>query len=100
MSKTAHCSVTVLMPQGLHMRPADILAKAASKYGSRMELGRPGHNDRFDCKSILSVMTVVAEQGTELIVYAEGDDCEEAIAEVQKLFQEGFGELDSGAPST
>ena len=97
MSKTAQCPVTVLMPQGLHMRPADILAKAASQFQSRIEIGRPNNRDRFDCKSILSVMTVVAEQGTELIVYAEGDDCEEALATIQKLFEEGFGELESPA---
>lgn len=94
MSKTAQCPVTVLMPLGLHMRPADILAKTASQYHSRIELARPGSPDRFDCKSILSVMTVVAEQGTDLVVYAEGDDCDEALATIQKLFAEGFGELE------
>ena len=97
MSKTAQCQVTVLMPLGLHMRPADMLAKAVSQYQSRVELGRPGDHERFDCKSILSIMTVVAVQGTELIVYAEGDDCEEALATVQKLFTEGFGELEQPA---
>jgi phosphotransferase system HPr (HPr) family protein len=97
MPKTAQCSVTVLMPQGLHMRPADILAKAASQFQSRIEIARPNTHDRFDCKSILAVMTVVAEQGTELIVYAEGDDCDDAIAAVQKLFEEGFGELEPEA---
>lgn len=96
MSKTAQCQVTVLMPQGLHMRPADMLAKAANQYQSTIEIGRPGDHERFDCKSILSVMTAVAVEGTELIVYAAGDDCEEALAHVQKLFAEGFGELEPG----
>lgn len=96
MPKTAQCQVTVLMPQGLHMRPADILAKAANQFQSKLELARPGEFDRFDCKSILAIMTVVAVQGTELVVFAEGDDCEEAIAHVQKLFEEGFGELEPG----
>jgi hypothetical protein len=30
-------------------------------------------------------------------VYAEGDDCDDAIAAVQKLFEEGFGELEPEA---
>jgi len=97
MPKTAQCQVIVLMPQGLHMRPADMLAKAANRYQSKIELGRPGEFDRFDCKSILSIMTSVAVQGTELVVYAIGDDCDEAIAEVKKLFEEGFGELEPEA---
>jgi phosphotransferase system HPr (HPr) family protein len=76
------------------MRPADLLAKAASKFQSRIELARKDENDRFDCKSILAVMTTAAVQGTELMVYAEGDDCEEALETVRKLFEEGFGELE------
>jgi phosphocarrier protein len=94
MSKTAQCSVTVLMPQGLHLRPADILAKTAGQYQSRIELGRKDAHDRFDCKSILSVLTSAAVQGTELIVYADGDDCEQALEAIRKLFEEGFGELE------
>ncbi len=97
MPKTAQCQVKVLMPQGLHMRPADMLAKAANQFQCKLELGRPDEHDRFDCKSILAIMTVVAVQGTDLVVYAEGDDCDEALAQVQKLFEEGFGELEPGS---
>lgn len=99
MSKTAQCQVTVLMPQGLHMRPADMLAKAANQYQSKIELVRLGEHDRFDCKSILSIMTAVAVEGTQLVVHAAGDDADEAIAHIQKLFEDGFGELEAGAPS-
>jgi phosphocarrier protein HPr len=97
MTKTAQSPVTVLMPQGLHMRPADMLTKAANGFQSKVELGRPHDHERFDCKSILSIMTAAAVQGTELIIYAEGDDCEEAVAAVRRLFEEGFGELEEGA---
>jgi phosphocarrier protein HPr len=93
MPKSSQCQVTVLMPLGLHMRPADMLAKTASQFQSRIELGRPNDHERFDCKSILSVMTVAAVQGTDLIVYAEGDDCEEAVAAIRQLFEDGFDEL-------
>lgn len=96
MSKSAECHVKVLMPQGLHMRPADMLAKAANRYQSKIEIGRPGEYDRFDCKSILSIMTVVAVQGTDLVVYAVGDDCETAVSEIKQLFDQGFGELEPG----
>jgi phosphotransferase system HPr (HPr) family protein len=94
MSKIVQCSVTVLMPQGLHMRPADILAKTASQFQSKIELMRKDEHDRFDCKSILAVMTTAAVQGTELIVIAEGEDCDAAVEAIRKLFEEGFGELE------
>lgn len=83
------------MPLGLHMRPADMLAKTASQFQCRIELGRPHDHERFDCKSILSVMTVAAVQGTDLIVFAEGEDCDEALAAIRQLFEDGFGELDT-----
>jgi phosphocarrier protein len=76
------------------MRPADMLAKTAGQFQCRIELGRPDDHERFDCKSILSVMTVAAVQGTDLTVFAEGEDCDEALAAIRQLFEDGFGELD------
>lgn len=93
MPKSVQCPIVVQMPQGLHMRPAHMLAQTASRFQSRLELGRVGDHERFDCKSILAVMTAAAPQGTELMLYAEGDDCEEALEMVRQLFTEGFGEL-------
>jgi phosphotransferase system HPr (HPr) family protein len=95
--KTAERQVTVLMPLGLHLRPADMLVKTASGFQSKIELARPGDNERFDAKSILSLLTVAAIQGTELTVRAIGEDAEEAVNEIAKLFADGFGELESSA---
>jgi phosphocarrier protein HPr len=92
--KSAQCQVTVLMPQGLHLRPADLLVKAASKYRARVELRREGDHERFDCRSILALMTVAAVQGTQLVVSATGDDCDAALEEISRLFADGFGELE------
>src|SRR5690606_26411721 len=85
--KQAQREVTVLMPLGLHLRPADMLAKTASRFQSRIELARPDDHERFDCKSILSILTVAAPQGTRLVVYAFGDDADEAVSEVARLFE-------------
>lgn len=81
------------MPQGLHLRPADMLVKTAAKFRSRVELVKPNDHERFDCRSILSLMTVAAVQGTVLIVICEGEDCEQALEEIVKMFEDGFGEL-------
>lgn len=93
--KTAERQVTVLMPLGLHLRPADMLVKTASGFQSQIELMRPDDNERFDAKSILSLLTVAAIQGTELTIRATGDDAEEAVEEIARLFADGFGELES-----
>jgi phosphotransferase system HPr (HPr) family protein len=92
--KSAQCQVTVLMPQGLHLRPADLLVKAVSRFQARVDLQRNGDHERFDCRSILALMTIAAVQGTELVVSATGEDCDAAVAEVARLFAEGFGELE------
>lgn len=95
--KSAQIQVCVRMPQGLHLRPADMLVKTACRYQSRIELMRPHDNERFDARSILSLMTIAAVQGTDLVVQASGDDCEAALVEIKQLFDDGFGELE-GTP--
>ena len=46
----------------------------------------------MDGKSILSVLTLAAEQGTELTLKATGDDAEQALSVLTALFENGFGE--------
>ncbi|HTO03971.1 MAG TPA: HPr family phosphocarrier protein, partial [Opitutus sp.] len=75
-------------------RPADMLVKTAARFNSRIELARPDDNERFDARSILSLMTIAAVQGTDLVVFAVGEDCEQAVEEIRKLFADGFGELE------
>ena len=94
---TAQCRVNVLMPQGLHLRPADMLVKTASSFQSRIELSRPNDHELFDARSILASMTIAAGRGHDLVVCAIGDDCEQAVAEIKKLFDDGFGELEGGS---
>jgi phosphotransferase system HPr (HPr) family protein len=82
--------VTVTNPQGLHARPAHALVILASRYKAHIELVRDG--ECADAKSILAIMTLAAEQGTQLTIKATGEDAGEAIAALTQLFAEGFGE--------
>jgi phosphotransferase system HPr (HPr) family protein len=84
-------TVVVRNPQGLHLRPADLLVKQASRYSSDVLLGRDGQ--MADCKSILSILTLGAVQGTELDLRAEGADAADAIHAIAELFDNGFFEL-------
>lgn len=90
-------TVVVRNPQGLHLRPADLLVKQASRYASDVLLGRDGQ--MADCKSILSILTLGAAQGTLLDLRAEGSDAAQAIDAIAELFENGFFELEGpGSP--
>lgn len=90
-------NVVVGMPQGLHARPADLLAREARKWQSRIELLNAAHNNsqRVDGKSILEVLTLAAEAGTHLVVEATGPDAREAIEAIGSLFDRNFNEQDN-----
>jgi phosphocarrier protein HPr len=82
--------VTVVNPQGLHARPAHALVTLASQFQSNIEIIKDG--ERVDGKSILSILTLAAVQGTRLELRAAGDDAVEAIEALVNLFQQGFDE--------
>ncbi|NLX56970.1 MAG: HPr family phosphocarrier protein [Planctomycetaceae bacterium] len=89
--------VTVRNPQGLHARPADMLVRRALQFAARIEILKDG--ERFNGKSILSLLTLAAEQGTELVLRADGPDAEEALEALAELFGRGFDELGAGEPT-
>ena len=83
---------------GLHARAAAKLVRVASSFRSRVTLcrldGPSGSNVSADAKSILSVLMLAASCGTELQASAEGIDEEAAIDAVDRLFADGFGEME------
>ena len=86
--------VVVGIPQGLHARPADQLAREARKWQSRIEL--LSRSQRVDGKSILEVLTLAAEAGTRLVVEATGPDAREALDAIGGLFDRNFNEGKEG----
>ncbi|MBS1538281.1 MAG: HPr family phosphocarrier protein [Bacteroidetes bacterium] len=84
-------TLTVLNRAGLHTRPAAMLVKLAAKFKSDIYLNRDGYD--INAKSIIGVMTLAAEQGSELILTTEGTDEQDAMTELKALFESGFGEL-------
>ena len=83
--------VVVHAPVGaLHARPADLLAREARRWQSRIEL--VAESQRADGKSILEVLTLAAESGTRLVVEATGPDAREALEAIGSLFDRNFNE--------
>ena len=88
--------VVIANRQGLHARPADMFVKAAQQFQSQIEIERDGL--RVSGKSILDLMTLAAEQGTELMIVVIGPDAEEAadaLVEVVERFIEEDREEES-----
>jgi phosphotransferase system HPr (HPr) family protein len=86
--ETISREVVVGIEQGLHARPADLLAREARKWQSRIEL--VGKTQRVDGKSILDLLTLAAEAGTRLVVEATGPDAREAVEAIGGLFDRNF----------
>jgi len=89
--------VEIRNPQGLHARPANLFVRKASEFASQIELIKDG--ERVDGKSILSVLTLVAEQGTRLVIEAKGPDAADAVRVLSELVDKGFDEDLSPSPS-
>jgi phosphocarrier protein len=83
-------SVEIVNKLGLHARAAAKLTQVAGGFTSEIWLSRSGR--RVNAKSIMGVMMLAAGQGTSVLVEAQGDDAEAAIAAIERLVAERFGE--------
>ncbi len=83
-------SIKVENRLGLHARPSALLVKAATKYRADFFIERGG--ERVNGKSIMGVMMLAAEHGSELTLIADGIDENYLIDEVVDLIQSKFNE--------
>jgi len=83
--------VVVINRLGMHARPSAMFVTHASKFKSEIYIEKDGL--KVVGKSIMGVMMLAAEKGSELIISAEGEDEREAVDELVKLIESGFGEL-------
>lgn len=75
--------VVVKSKQGLHARPAALFVQVANKFESRITVRRD--NEEVNGKSIMGILMLGAEQGSFIIIEAEGEDAEAALAELEKI---------------
>jgi phosphocarrier protein len=83
-------TVQILNKNGLHARPAAEIVKIAAKFSSEITLAR----DELEVngKSIMGVMMLAAEYGSELLLRADGADEQDAVSAIAKLIESKFGE--------
>jgi len=82
--------VTVRNVPGIHARPAAEVVKKASLFRCEIQIG----TDRLmvNAKSIMGVMMLAAETGTQLVIRAAGADERAAAEALKSLIESGFGE--------
>ena len=74
---------------GIHARPAGLLAKAAKAYGDTVITVTKGDNT-VKASQLMKLMGMGVKQGNEVTVSAEGPAEDEAIAAMQKFFEENL----------
>ncbi len=78
----------LLNKYGMHVRPAGLFAKVASRYDADVEVEKDGNV--VSGKSIMALMTLEAVCGTTLIVSATGPQAQEVLDELDALVQRKF----------
>ncbi len=86
-------NIIVRHPVGLHARPAALFVQAAMRHTSCVQVRNlTAGGDPVDAKSILGVLTLGVMQDHEVQIVADGEDADQALAELKALIEANFGE--------
>lgn len=87
----ANGQVEITNVMGIHLRPASALVVIGNKYPDcEVELVKDGVG--VNGKSIMGVIMLAAEQGSQIEINVTGNGCEDLLAEMIKLVEDKFGE--------
>jgi phosphocarrier protein HPr len=92
-----HAEKTVVLTNrmGLHARPSTQIATAASRFSSDVTITKDDMT--VDAKSVLELLMLAAECGSELTIQADGSDAQATVQAIAGLIETRFGELDVDA---
>ncbi|MDR2597133.1 MAG: HPr family phosphocarrier protein [Treponema sp.] len=82
--------ITVSNRAGIHARPSAILVQTTKNFKSNIYMEK--NNDRINAKSIMGIITLGASYGTVLKIIADGEDEEDAVDTIVRLFESKFEE--------
>lgn len=80
--------LTLINKYGMHVRPAGLFAKVASRFDAEVDVEKDG--SVVSGKSIMALMTLEAVNGTVLTVTAEGPQAKEALDDLEALVARKF----------
>ena len=78
----------LLNKYGMHVRPAGLFAKVASRFNADVQVEKDGNV--VSGKSIMALMTLEAICGSKLRVTATGPQCKEVLDELEALIARKF----------
>ena len=80
--------LTLKNKYGMHVRPAGLFAKVASRFNAEVEVEKDGNV--VSGKSIMALMSLEAVCGTVLRVTASGPQAKEVLEELESLVSRKF----------
>ncbi len=83
--------VEIVNPLGFHARPAAAFVRLAASFRCDLWLEKDGVE--VNAKSILGVLMLAAEKGSQLMIRAKGDDADDALTALGDLIAGGFEEM-------
>ena len=83
-------SVRIVNALGLHARPAAAFVRIAGRHACQIFVQKD--DLEVNGKSIMGMMMLAAEAGSELVIRTEGEGAEQAAEDLVALVQSGFGE--------
>jgi phosphocarrier protein HPr len=88
MSDQAERVVEIVNRAGMHARPAAELVKLAGRFSSDIRIEKDGLE--VNGKSIMGVLMLAAEMGSQLRLSATGADAKDAVNALSDLIGRGF----------
>lgn len=83
-------TLTLTNQRGLHARAATKLVQCGQQYSASIYVYK--QQQMADAANIMSLLMLAAPCGTELKIIAEGEDAEQALEAIQRLFDARFDE--------
>lgn len=80
-------NVKVNLPADQEARPVAVTVQIASKYSSKIFF--VSNSKKINAKSIMGMMSLGFANGEDMVIEAEGDDEEAAVAELVKYIESG-----------
>ena len=74
--------IKIQLSGGLEARPVAVLVQVASQYDSSIYIESEGK--KVNAKSIMGMMSLGLDSGESVVVLAEGNDENEAVADIEK----------------
>ena len=81
---------TIINPQGMHMRPAQLFVSTMSPFQCDVTIVFGAKT--INAKSIMNVMAACMKQGSEIEIRCDGPQETEALQAALELIQSGLGE--------